>query len=77
MYERARRGADHPLPGRGGQAQLRFAQDQVSFTELHADAEGVVTEVGAEPGEVVQAGQMIVRLARQGGATPCSTCRHR
>jgi membrane fusion protein, multidrug efflux system len=27
----------------------------------------VVTAVGAEPGEVVQAGQMIVRLARQGG----------
>ena len=48
-------------------AQLRFAQDQVGFTELHADAEGVVTEVGAEPGEVVQAGQMIVRLARQDG----------
>ena len=26
-----------------------------------------MTAVGAEPGEVVQAGQMIVRLARQGG----------
>ena len=39
----------------------------MSFTELKADAEGVVTAVGAEPGEVVQAGQMIVRLARQGG----------
>ena len=60
------------------QAQVRFAQDQVSFTELHADAEGVVTQVGAEAGEVVQAGQMIVWLAREGtGATPCSTCRRR
>jgi RND family efflux transporter MFP subunit len=48
-------------------AQLEAAHDQVSFTELKADAEGVVTAVGAEPGEVVQAGQMIVRLARQGG----------
>lgn len=48
-------------------AQLESAHDQVSFTELKADAEGVVTAVGAEPGEVVQAGQMIVRLARQGG----------
>ena len=48
-------------------AQLEAAHDQVSFTELKADAEGVVTEVGAESGEVVQAGQMIVRLARQGG----------
>ena len=49
------------------EAQLKAAHDQVDFTELKADADGVVTAVGAEPGEVVQAGQMIVRLARQGG----------
>ena len=34
---------------------------------LSADASGAVTAVGAEPGEVVRAGQMIVQLARQGG----------
>ena len=49
------------------QAQLNSAHDQVDFTELKADAEGIVTAIGAEPGEVVQAGQMIVRLARHGG----------
>ena len=49
------------------EARLKTAHDQVDFTELKADAEGVVTAVGAEPGEVVQAGQMIIRLARQGG----------
>ena len=49
------------------EAQLKTAHDLVSFTELKADAPGVVTAVGAEPGEVVQAGQMIVRLARQDG----------
>jgi RND family efflux transporter MFP subunit len=49
------------------EAQLKSAHDQVDFTELKADAEGIVTAVGAEPGEVVQAGQMIVRLARHGG----------
>ncbi len=49
------------------QAQLRIAQDQLSYTVLFADAPGVVTAVGAEPGEVVRAGQMIVQLARQGG----------
>jgi RND family efflux transporter MFP subunit len=48
-------------------AQLRIAQDQQSYTVLIADAPGVVTAVGAEPGEVVRAGQMIVQLAREGG----------
>lgn len=48
-------------------AQLKAAQDTVGFTELEADAPGVVTAVGPGAGEVVQAGQMIVRLARQGG----------
>jgi RND family efflux transporter MFP subunit len=48
-------------------AQVRFAHDQVSYTTLSADAAGAVTAVGAEPGEVVRAGEMIVQLARQGG----------
>jgi len=49
------------------EAQLQIARDRVSWTTLTADATGTVTARGAEPGEVVQAGQMIVRLARQGG----------
>lgn len=49
------------------QAQLANAREQRSFSELYADAAGTVTAVGAEPGEVVAAGQMIVRVARQGG----------
>ena len=49
------------------EAQLRIARDHVGWTTLEADAPGTVTARGAEPGEVVQAGQMIVRLARQGG----------
>ena len=48
-------------------AQLGIAQDQLSYTDLLADAPGVVTATGAEPGEVVTAGQMIVKVARQGG----------
>src|SRR5712672_868868 len=48
------------------QAQLRTAQEQLSYTVLSADATGAVTAVGAEPGAVVHAGQMIVHLARQG-----------
>lgn len=48
-------------------AELKTARDLLSFTELRADAPGVVTEIGPRAGEVVQAGQMIVRLARQDG----------
>ena len=49
------------------EAQVKLASDRLSFTELKADASGSVTARGAEPGEVVQAGQMIVRIARQDG----------
>lgn len=48
-------------------AQLRTAEEQLGYTELQADSAGTVTAVGAEPGEVVGAGRMVVRLARQGG----------
>lgn len=44
-------------------AQVRTAQDQLSYTVLRADRPGAVTAVGAEPGEVVEAGHMIVQLA--------------
>lgn len=49
------------------EAQLEIATDRVAFTELKADVSGTITARGAEPGEVVQAGQMIVQLARQDG----------
>jgi len=49
------------------QAQVNAAENQLSFTTLVADGPGVVTARGAEPGEVVRAGQMIVQLAREGG----------
>ena len=49
------------------QAHLKIAEDQVGYTTLKADAPGVVTAVGAEPGEVVAAGRMVVQLARRGG----------
>jgi len=49
------------------EAQLKTAHDLVGFTELKADAPGVITATGPSGGEVVQAGQMIIRLARQDG----------
>jgi RND family efflux transporter MFP subunit len=49
------------------EAQLKSAHDLVSFTEIRADSPGVVTVLGPSAGEVVQAGQMIIRLARKDG----------
>jgi membrane fusion protein, multidrug efflux system len=49
------------------EAQLHTAHDLVSFTELKADAPGVIIATGPGAGEVVQAGQMIGRLARKDG----------
>jgi membrane fusion protein, multidrug efflux system len=48
-------------------AQVGIAQDQLGYTVVFADAPCVVTATGAEPGEVIRAGQMIVNVARQGG----------
>ncbi len=47
--------------------QLSVAEDRLSYTGLTADAAGTVTARGAEPGEVVRAGQMIVQVAREDG----------
>jgi len=44
-------------------AALALARDQLAYTELTADFDGIVTAVGAEPGQVVSTGQMVVRLA--------------
>jgi RND family efflux transporter MFP subunit len=45
-------------------ASLRRAQDVLSFTQIHADFDGVVTGRYAEPGQVVNPGQKIVTIAR-------------
>jgi RND family efflux transporter MFP subunit len=68
QYERAEQTRDTAgAQLESAQAQLRIAQDHVSDTELKADAGGIVIGTAAEPGEVVQAGQLIVRVAPKGG----------
>ena len=47
-------------------ANLSLAQDQLNYTELKADVDGLITAVGAEAGQNVNAGQMVVKLARPG-----------
>ncbi len=49
------------------QTQVTLAQNRLSYTRLVSDTAGVVTAQGAEPGEVVGAGRMIVQVAREGG----------
>lgn len=45
-------------------AQADLARNQAAYAVLRADKTGVVTAVNAEPGQVVAAGQTVVRLAR-------------
>lgn len=47
-------------------AQSSSQSNQSAYTRLLADADGVVTGVDAEPGQVVAAGASVVRVARDG-----------
>ena len=49
------------------EARLKNAEEQLSFTELKSDAAGVITQKGAEPGEVVPAGKMVLQVAQETG----------
>jgi RND family efflux transporter MFP subunit len=48
------------------QAQADVARNESSYTVLLADADGVVVETLAEPGQVVGAGQVVARVAHAG-----------
>ena len=48
------------------EAQADVARNASRYTELVADGDGVVMEMLAEPGQVVNAGQVVARLAHAG-----------
>lgn len=48
------------------EAQARLSRNDAGYTVLVADADGTVVGTLAEPGQVVGAGQTVVRLARSG-----------
>ena len=48
------------------EAQLRQASNAVGYAALKADKVGIVTAVLGEPGQVVSAGQPVIRLAQAG-----------
>jgi RND family efflux transporter MFP subunit len=45
------------------EAKLTLAQENLGYTELHSEVDGIVTAVYAEAGQVVAAGQHVVRVA--------------
>lgn len=51
---------------RQARAQAASASNQAAYTELLADSDGIVTAVAAEAGQVVAAGQTVLRLAQPG-----------
>ena len=48
------------------EAQADVARNEAAYSLLRADADGTVVETLAEPGQVVAAGQTVVRLAHAG-----------
>jgi RND family efflux transporter MFP subunit len=62
----ARRNAFEAAAARrdAARAQAAVSGNQAQYAELRADTAGVVTAVLAEPGQVVTAGQPVVRVAR-------------
>ena len=48
------------------QAQAEVAKNEAGYSLLVADADGTVVDTLAEPGQVVEAGQPVVRLAHAG-----------
>ncbi len=66
-YERKKAAKDES-EGRLERAQraLDLARNQLAYTELKADADGIITATLAEPGQVVAIGQAVARLAHRG-----------
>jgi RND family efflux transporter MFP subunit len=66
-YERKKAAKDE-AEGRMERAQraLELARNQLAYTDLKADADGVITATLAEAGQVVALGQAVARLAHRG-----------
>lgn len=66
-YDRAKAAADSARAQlAAAEASARTAGNARDYAVLRADADGVVVDTLAEPGQVVAAGQVVVRLAQQG-----------
>jgi RND family efflux transporter MFP subunit len=66
-YEQARAASDTAEAQlAAAEAEARVAENEATYSVLVADADGTVVETLGEPGQVVSAGQTVVRLAQAG-----------
>lgn len=66
-YDR-KKAANDEADGRLARASraLDLARNQLAYTDLKADADGVITATSVEPGQVVAIGQAVAQLAHRG-----------
>ena len=66
-YEQAKAASDTAKAQlAAAEAEARVAENEATYSILVADADGTVVETLGEPGQVVSAGQTVVRLAQAG-----------
>lgn len=66
-YDQAKAAADSARAlFEAADAQLRVAENEGRYSTLVADADGVIMDTLAEPGQFVAAGQVVMRLAQAG-----------
>lgn len=66
-YEQAKAASDTAKAQlAAAEAEARIAENEATYSVLVADADGTVVETLGEPGQVVSAGQTVVRLAQAG-----------
>ncbi len=66
-YEQAKAALDTAkAQATAAEAEANVAENELHYAVLVADADGIIVETLAEPGQVVAAGQVVVRLAQTG-----------
>jgi RND family efflux transporter MFP subunit len=66
-YEQAKAASDTAKAQlAAAEAEARVAENEAAYSVLVADADGTVAETLGEPGQIVSAGQTVVRLAQAG-----------
>src|SRR5436190_7456316 len=66
-YEQAKAASDTAKAQlAAAEAEARVAENEATYSVLLADTDGTVVETVAEPGQVVSAGQTVVRIAKAG-----------